>query len=170
MPYPNFRAGQTVTALLLNKGKLEYVTNPGSPLTNATTTMANATGLSFSAEASSIYRVQALISYDAPTATDAKFAWTGPSGFGMTRNILAQAAGTTTNIDTNMITIRRAAGTAQTVGGPNATANAFSVYFEDVWMTTVDAGTVQFQFAAAAAGIATLQPDSYIVYQQVAGP
>lgn len=168
--YPNFLAGQRVTAALLNRGKPQYAINSGGAQTNATTTLANATDLSFAAEANSIYFVQLRLAYDAPTATDIKIAWSVPAAATMARNVIGQAAGTTTNIDTNAILIRRGAATQQTVGGPNAVSSAFSTYFEDVWLITSSAGTVQLQFAAAAAGTATLQGDSIIVYTQMAGP
>jgi hypothetical protein len=169
MPFPLFLAGQRVTAALLNTGKLEFVTNSAGAQTNATTTMTDATNLGFSVTANSRWWAMLVIAYDAPTATDAKFAWTSPVGVTMARNITSQAAGTTTNIDTNAILIRRGTGTAQAVGGPASTASAFSVHTEicDIQVGAT-AGTMQFQFAANAAGTATLQSDSMLWYQQVA--
>jgi len=168
MPYPEFQAGQRITAALLNAGKMEFVTNAAGAQTNTTTTMANATDLSFAVTVNSRWWIMTEIAYDAPTATDAKFAWTAPAGATMGRNIISQAAGTTTNIDTNAILIRRGTGTAQAVGGPNGTTSAFSVHTEIVDLQVGStAGTIQFQFAANAAGTATLQADSMIWYQQV---
>lgn len=168
MPYPEFRAGQKLTAALLNAGKMEYVQNSAGSQTNATTTMAAATDLVFAAEANAKYFVHALISYDAPTATDFKCDWTVPAGGAMSRNIIAQALGTTTNIDSNVQILRRGATTDVASGGPNATANAFSVHEEMIDLTTTTAGDVQFNFAANAAGTATLQADSVIYYQRIA--
>lgn len=169
MPYPTFTAGQRVTAALLNAGKVEFVTNASGAQTNATTTMANATDLVFSGEANARYLVHALIAYDAPTATDIKFDWDHPTGASMNRNTLGQALATTTNIDTNVAFIRRGIDTDVSVGGPNATASAFSVYEEtsDLIMGST-AGSIQFRFSAVAAGTATLQADSFIYYQRIA--
>lgn len=170
MPYPEWRAGQRVTAALLNAGRLEFVTNSAGTQTNATTTLTNATDLLFTVTANSRWIIIAEIAYDAPTATDAKFAWTAPTGATMGRNIMGQGLDTATNIAalTGMY-IRRGTGTAQSAGGPAGTASAFSVYHEIVDLQVGStAGTIQFQFAANAAGTATLQGDCMLWYQQVA--
>ncbi len=168
MPYPTFTAGQRVTASLLNAGKVEFVTNSAGAQTNATTTFANATGLVFDVEASARYLIHILISYDAPTATDIKFDWTMPSGATTARNCEYLALATATNIASTMAKIRRGATTAVAAGGPNAVANAFSVYEEVTDLQTSSAGTAQLRFAANAAGTATLQADSIIYYQRIA--
>jgi hypothetical protein len=167
MPYPEWFAGQTITAALLNAGKMEFVTNTATA-TNSTTTMADVPGLGFAVTANSRWWVMAEIAYDGPT-TDVKFAWTAPSGATMGRNIISQAASTATNVDTNAIFIRRGTGTAQTVGGPASVASAFSVHSEIVDLQVGStAGTAQFQFAEVAGGTATVQADSMIWYMQVA--
>ena len=173
MTYPNWLAGQTITAALLNSGKPEYVTNSGGAQTNATTTLADATGLGFAVEAGAVYFIQARISFDSPAATDAKAAWTVPSGATMGRNIITLDDSTTSNLDSNVAMVRRGNATAQTIGGQNGgggapTPTAFSVHLEDIYLTTVDAGTVQFQFASVAAGTTTLQADSLIIYTRIA--
>lgn len=169
MPYPSWTAGQRITAALLNAGKVEYVSNTAGAQTNATTTMADATSLVFAVEANAKYKVHALISYDAPTATDIKFDWSVPSGATMARNVVGLAIGTADNMSSNMMAIRRGATTDQTAGGPNATTNAFSVYVEFVdLIVSSTAGNAQFRFSANAAGTATLQGDSIIYYQRIA--
>ncbi|GAA3223296.1 hypothetical protein [Actinocorallia longicatena] len=169
MPYPEFRAGQRVTALLLNKGRPEYIYN-AAPQTNATTTPADITDLGFWGEAGGVYDVKARVAYDAPTATDAVFRWFVPGDGVMQRNIIAQTAGTTTNIDSNMIAIRRGGTTAQIVGAPNGVASAFSVYLEDsILRMGGTAGWVPLQVNANAAGTVTVQGDSYLIVTQVGG-
>jgi hypothetical protein len=168
MPYPTLTAGQKVTAALLNAGKLEFVTNAAGAQTNATTTFADATDLGFAVEAGARYQIHVLVSYDAPTATDIKFDWSMPSGATTARNCEYLALATTTNIASTVAKIRRGATTAVSAGGPNAVANAFSVYEEITDLQTVSAGTAQFRFAANAAGTATLQSDSIIYYQRIA--
>lgn len=170
MPYPEFRAGQRITASLLNAGKLEYVINAAGAQTNATTTVAAATDLSFDVEANAVYLVQARLSFGGTNTVDAKVNWTVPSGATMQRNIIAASETGTTNEDTNAIFIRRGASTQQESGiftSPSVTA--FNTYWEDVWLVVgATAGTVQANFAAVNAGTATLNADSYITYQRVA--
>ncbi len=164
--YPSWKPGMSITAARLAAGLPVYVANSVLQ-TNATTTLANVTGLSFVAAANALYKIELLVSYDAPTATDIKIAWTGPAGSSMDRHILANDLGTTTNIATSVINIRRAIGTAQAAGAPNGTSNAFTVWREDSILTTVTGGTTQLQFAANAAGTATLQAASYMIVQQI---
>lgn len=168
MPYPTFTAGQRITADLLNAGKLEYVTNAAGSQTNATTSLANATDLSFAVEASARYQIHAVISYDSAVGVDIKFDWSMPSGATTARNCEYLVSTTASNIDSNMAKIRRGATTAVVAGGPGATANAFSVYEEVTDLQTSSAGTAQFRFAANAAGTATLQGDCVIYYQRIA--
>jgi len=167
MPYPVFTAGQRITAGGLTAGKLEFVTNSAGAQTNATTTMANITGLSFVVEDNARYRVRVLVAYDAPTATDIKFDWAGITGAVLGRNVMSPATGTATNIDTNVQMIRRAASTDVVAGGPNAVDSAFSVYAETIDFLTQTGGTVNFRFAANAVGTATVQADSFIYYQRM---
>lgn len=174
MPYPNFRAGQRVTAALLNAGKLEFVTNAAGTQTNTTTTMVNATDLVFPVVANARYKVHALISFDAatsaPAAGDAKFDWEVPSGATMQRNIITPAASNTNTTDTNAQFIRRGSATDQTAGGNNGAGSAFVVHEEIIDLVTGStAGDVQFRFALqTGTGTATLNADSIVYYQQVA--
>jgi hypothetical protein len=167
MPYPVWTAGQRVTAAGLVAGKMEFVTNSGAAQTNTTTTMANANNLSFTVDSNARYWIMALIAYDAPTATDAKFDWSGPTGAILNRNVMSLDAGTATNIDSDGAKVRRPLSFDAVAGGPNATANAFSVYQEISDLITQTGGTLAFRFAANAAGTATLQADSFIYYQRI---
>ncbi|MCD0450760.1 hypothetical protein LO762_16405 [Actinocorallia sp. API 0066] len=167
MPYPNFRAGQIVTAALLNAGKPEYTMTSGDQA-NTTTTVADILGLGFWALANAHYLCELWIAYDAPTATDAKFQWWSANG-AMERNILALETGTTTNVNSNMMAIRRGPGTAQAVGGPGGTANGYSVYHETSMLHTAGTdGWVTAQFAANASGTATVRDSSLLVYTRLA--
>jgi hypothetical protein len=173
MPYPSFRAGQRVTAALLNAGKMEFVTNSAGAQTNTTTTMADATDLVFAAEANSRYKVTALISYNAPIADangDIKFEWTAPSGASMGRNVIALSTSlASTNLDSNVAMLRRGTGTDQVAGGSGGGGSSFSLYMETVDLVVGGtAGDVQFRFALnAGTGTATLQADSVIYYQRI---
>lgn len=173
MPFPEWRAGQRVTAALLNSGKLEFVTNSAGAQTNTTTTMAAATDLIFAVEANARYWIMIEAAYNAPITDangDIKFEWTAPAGATMGRNVIALATTVpTTNLDSNVAMIRRGTGTDQVAGGTNSVASAFTVYHEVVDLQVGStAGNVQFQFALnAGAGTATLQGDSMIWYQRI---
>lgn len=176
MPYPEFRAGQRITASLLNAGKLEYVQNAAGAQTTTSTTVTAATDLVFAVEANAKYKVHAVISFDAyingtpNTPGDAKFNWTVPSGATMQRSIITPSASNTTNIDTNAIFIRRGASTQQVVGGNNGVSSAFTVHEEIIDLVVGStAGDVQLNFALnSGSGLATLNADSIIYYQRVA--
>lgn len=171
MPYPMILAGQTVTAALLNAGKVEMVTNSAGAQTNTLTTFVDATGLGFAVEANSRYRARALIAYDAPVDSangDINFQWTGPADVTMTRRITGLELSSTTNIDSQLMSVARSLGTDVRVGGTASTANAFSLYEDIMDITVITAGTIQLQFAlGAGVGTATLQGDSMIWYQRV---
>lgn len=176
MTYPKVLAGMTVTAALLNAGKVQKVTNSASQDTTLTT-FVDATNLGFAVEANSRYKARALIAYNAPpsnTDGDINFQWTGPAGVTMTRRITGLALTNTTNIDANLMSVARALGTDVRVGGTTApgTANAFTLYEDimDIMVTT--AGTIQLQFAVGVITTpvitVTVQADSMIWYQRVA--
>lgn len=174
MTYPKILAGQTVTTALLNAGKWELATNPAGSQDNTLTTFVDATGLGFAVEANSRYRARAVIAYNAPEPDingDINFQWTGPVDVNMSRYVVGLALANTTNIDANLMSVRRALGTDVRVGGTTApgTANAFTIYEDMLDITVITAGTIQLQFAlGAGAGTATVQADSMIYYQRIA--
>ncbi|MCW2919136.1 MAG: hypothetical protein JWN52_7204 [Actinomycetia bacterium] len=163
--YPTWAAGQRVTAALLAGMQINRVEASGGT-SNATTTLADCPGMNFIADANATYDMRLVASYDSPTATDIKFAWTGPSGAGMVRSITAPAAGMTTNADTTVTAIRRSMGTQQ-VGGGMGTGN-FLTWLEQITLTTTTSGVVQLQFAANAAGTAVFNSGGYFIYVRVA--
>lgn len=163
--YPTWAAGQRVTAALLTSMQMQMIQGTGT--TNATTTLADAPGYVLAAEANASYYLRLVTSFDAPVATDIKFAWTAPAGASMTRSILAPQAGNATNLNTAVMMIRRSTGTVDQVGGPAGVANAFTTYLEDILLSTTTAGNVQLQFAAFAAGTATIN-SGFIIAQRLA--
>jgi hypothetical protein len=172
MTYPKILAGQTVTAALLNAGRREYVTNSAGSQSTTLTTFVDVTGLTFTGEANARYYVHALVAYDAPVDSangDVNFQWTGPVDAGMSRHIVAPELAATTNIDTNVMSVRRAIGTDVRVGGTAGTANAFSIYEDMIDLTMITAGAITLQFAVGAGvATATIQADSFVYYQRVA--
>jgi hypothetical protein len=121
--------------------------------------------------ANSRYRARALIAYDAPvsdTNGDINFQWTGPGDVTVTRRITALDRASSTNIDSNLMSIARSLGTDVRPGATNGTANAFSLYEDLLDIQVITAGTIQLQFAlGAGTGTATVKGDSMIWYQRI---
>lgn len=130
-------------------------------VSSSSTSLVDIPGSTITVAAGYTYRVEVWIAYDGPTAGDAKFAWTSSDATNITldRNILAPATTITSNVSiADMIAIRRGTTTAQAVGTPNATANAYTVYQEMSILTAVVSGTAKMQFAQnAASGTSTVQ-------------
>lgn len=167
MVYPVWAAGTKVTAAKLTAMQGVYVVKAADS-TNATTTMADASDLSFTALANATYLIQARFSYDASaTTTDIKIAWADSSGLAsMQRNILSANSASTDDQTATMNAIRRGLATQQ-VGG-TATGSQFWTWWEDVILTMGAAdGTIKVQFAANAAGTATFRGASYFIYQRL---
>ena len=162
--YPNWYAGQRVTAALLAAGQPQRIECSGS-VSITSNTLADIAGMSFTADANAIYDIRLVASYDAPAATDIVMAWTGPAGSTMSRSIVAPALAMTTNQDTTVTMIRRSMGTAQQAGGMG-TGN-FLVWLEFITLTTTTSGAVQLQFARVAAGTTVFNAGSYMIVQRV---
>lgn len=174
MTYPKILAGMTVTAALLNAGKVQKVTNAAAQNTTLST-FVDATDLGFAVEANSRYKARALIAYNAPVSNtdgDINFQWTGPVDVTMTRRITGLAVTNTTNIDANLMNVARSLGTDVRVGGTAGTDNAFTIYEDVMDITVTTAGTIQLQFAVGVITTppitATVQADSVIYYQRIA--
>ncbi len=108
------------------------------------------------------YKFELRTAYDTTTANDIAFNWTSSdlANVAATRYILGPALGTTTNIDTNMVFIRRSLGTRQGVGGPNGVASAFTGYWEDGYVSNSSGSPQTFQLQISQVvngGTSTLQ-------------
>ncbi len=152
-PDGNFGDGAAVLGHLQVTGAGALKFGVAGSLSRTNDTMTDIPGMDFVWDPESIWWVEVLLAYNAPTAVDAKFCWSvgGGAGLNIDRHILAPNLGTTTNIDTNVMMIRRANNTQQAVGAPNGVANAFTVYQEIAIIenTTSDPFNVAFQFAQA---------------------
>jgi hypothetical protein len=167
LPYPQFQAGQRITAALLNAGKMEFVTNAAGAQTTTSTSLVDATDLVFAVEANGRYKIDLAAAFGGATTVDGICAWTAPTGSTMGRNIISMAQGATSNEDANAVLIRRGTGTLQEFGTTNS-ANSFTVHRELIDLQVGStAGDVQFQFGVDLTGTITLQADSMIWYQRV---
>jgi hypothetical protein len=129
-----------------------------SNYTNATTTFSNVTGLSFAVAANTNYKISCDLDYQASANTlGIKIQWTGPAApTAVTYDIVAyqSAAGLLTDI--------AAAAFSTSLSGGNAGVGATNYPLRSTLtlINGANAGTVQLQAAATAAGTVTIIPGS----------
>ena len=153
-------------------GNRRYIETTSQSVTNSTT-LVDVPGATFNLAGGAKYIAQLRLSHDGPTAGDIRYAWTctDTTNVTVTRRILAPAASTATNVDTTMAYITRSMLTQQIVGTPNAVANAFTGYQEDIQIinNTVTVQTLKLQFAQGTANAAaTTVNGGYIIVDRVA--
>lgn len=164
MPYPRWRAGQRVTAALLNAGQTEIAETSGDQA-NATMTMKDVVGLGFWGLANARYRCELWVGYDG--TADARFQWWPGTGGSMMRNLVGLSATAATAADNNVLMVRHGAFGFQTAGVIGAAPAA--VYHEVATLRTGGAdGWVSVQYCAAAAGSVTVLDGSVLFYEQLA--
>ena len=137
----------------------------------SSTALGNDTELFFTAAANATYLVDAYLSYGGAQAGDIRVAWSVPSGASASRYILAPQAGMTSNVNTAMVAIRRAATTQQVAGASGGTDNDFTDWQEKTIIRTGStAGTVQLQFGqGTSSGTATvMHGDSFLIIERIA--
>lgn len=109
--------------------------------TNATTSYANITGLSFSILASTRYRVSCILPYDAnATTTGIGVGWTGPASPTLTRGFMTSGLTTAT---VGATTIQGNDTGAVTTASVATTGNI--AHFEGIWSNGANAGTIQMR-------------------------
>lgn len=131
-------------------GESRYILFSTLSKTNSTTLSDIPTDKTISLKANSKYIAEVYVSYDGPTAANAKFAWAASSATVVAaRNITALAVGSASNVNGSVQLIRRGLTTAQAVATTAGVANAFQVYQEWTEFTNPDAvaRTVTLQFA-----------------------
>lgn len=125
-----------------------------SQLDLTTTTMTNVPNFSFPVETGWSYYAVALVSYTGPTGADVKFDWSRSDGIENTdirRFIIGLAAGTTTNMDSNILMPRRDGDTDQVVGADGGTGSGATTYLEHVVIIPSADGTVGLRAAQSSA-------------------
>jgi len=128
-----------------------------SNYTNATTTFSNVTGISFSVEASTNYKVTCDLDYQtSATTADIKIQWTGPaSPTAVTYDLATEVTASTlsASVATAFSTALSEAGT------PTITTN-FPLRTTLTLINGANAGTIQLQAAATGTGTITVVPGS----------
>lgn len=165
MPYPYFRAGQRVTAALLNAGKPEITQTSGAQ-SNATTTVADVLGLGFWALKNKLYKCEVWVTYDAATGVDAKFQWWSNGGT-MHRHVIAIAQSATRSDGSDVMMIREAAATPRPVGGVGGIPGDPVYHETSLLMSSGSDGWVTLQFAAQSAGTVTIRDGSFLIYTEL---
>jgi len=174
-----FGAGQIVYEddyqTLIDRVKYQEIT---TVTVNNSTVLVDVPGSIFTVVAGATYWVQTWVAYDGPIAADAKFAWlVSAATVSSDRNILAPAltinntAGQGNVQIPDMEMIRRGNATAQAVGTPAATVNAFTLYHETAIVKSTDSidQTIKMQFAQQVATVGnTLVQSGYMLITRVA--
>jgi hypothetical protein len=159
-----------VSGVIKNTG-LGFINKVGNQDFTNTTVLADVTGMSFTAEAGAVYKIECRFAIGGPTAADVRLAWSVPAGAIMARNILAAAAGVADNASTSMVNIRRGAATQQIGGTSGGVTNDFTGWWEDTILTMdVTGGTVKLQGAQGTANVTPtrFQGDSYMIVTRIA--
>lgn len=142
----------------------ESVVVLGSDVSNSTTTLADATGLSFSLDANSLYIVEGYIVWDtSATANGIKIACTVPSGATINAGhfITDAATGTPDSNSWNANDVATA-----TSASPFTTGNLGKV--NAICKTSSTSGTWQLRFACETTGTITIKAGSVLRYRKVA--
>lgn len=122
MVYPDFQAGQRLTADLLRALAIDSVSNGDDQTVTSSTALIDS-NLSVTVEATAIYKYRLMASYTASTGGDIQFAWSVPTGGTMQRWTWGIGPGSTGGAgDAETISMRRPdAGTAVSAGGGTTT-------------------------------------------------
>lgn len=133
--------------------------------TNATTSYADITGLSFAVAANTRYRITCILPYDAnATTTGIGVSWTGPASPTLTRGFMNSGLTTATVGGTTIVGNDTGATTTASVA---TTGNI--AHLEGIWSNGANAGTVQLRVksevaVASAIIVRTGAVCSYLVY------
>lgn len=171
MPYPDWKAGQRITAGLLRAGLL-YEVQQGSDLTVTNSATKVDTGLSIPLEVGATYQFMALIVAQAPVANDFSISWTIPSGASMIRHGhgvgQGNNAGGATSVDAAFFGV---ANNAASLAPGGVAAGTNESYIESGYVICGStAGVAMLQFAQRSVGAGTaavLRDISRMYYQRV---
>tara|TARA_E500000081_G_scaffold873_2_gene966 strand:- start:835 stop:1530 length:696 start_codon:yes stop_codon:yes gene_type:complete len=136
-----------------------------SDAVNATTTLADVTGISFSIGASEVWVYDLMVMTDSPTGTDYKIGWTYPASCTMDWASTSDPAQNLLPISTTFNeVVAISANWAKNSAGLGTVA--MDTYSGTIVNDTT-AGIIQLQFAANTVGTATLKANSYLVATKV---
>lgn len=167
MPYPDWRAGQKITADLLG-GMQTYEIEQGSDLVRTSSTTLTDTDIVIPLEENAVYEYHLAISYNAATAGDAKVAWSVPSGATMIRSGqgLGQSVSTSQTDADRGFSARGAAATEFGFGGTGSTA-AFEESGVIECGSTAGNATLQFAQRVSSASSSTMFTSTFCTYRRI---
>lgn len=170
MPYPEFAAGQTLTAAMLTAMQPLYSRQTSDQTVTSSTTLVDSQ-VSVLLAASAEYAGRLVIAYSAAEAADIKFALSGPSGTTVQRKNILYTSGASAGVSTGQsVAMRqRSITTEQEVGGTGV-AN-YQSYSEDLNVSSgATAGMLTLQFAQNSSNAtgSILRSDSYLLLWRVA--
>lgn len=148
--YPNYTAGQRLTAANLAAGQFMVVYKSSNTDRASTTTLANDPDLTFTLAANAVYTVEFYLHYaGALTPGEIRTAWTVPSGTSGNRGV--HGPGSSATSDDNISTRSGVHGYATTVeyGVRSSGATNQQLAIEESLVTTSAAGTCAIQWAQA---------------------
>lgn len=150
--YPNYTAGQRLTAADLQAGQFLVVTKTLNTDRSSTTTLADDPDLTFELDANAVYIVEFYLSY-AGNLGKLKTAWTTPSGASGNRTAMGPGSNATDTNSDNLSTRAGVHGYSTTVvygnrcGGVTTPSLNQSIAIETSLLTTSSAGTCAIQWA-----------------------
>ncbi|MFH8369204.1 hypothetical protein [Streptomyces sp. NPDC018031] len=177
LPFPQWLAGQRITAAGLNSRNWVRVTQ-GTDITRISSTTMTNTNLVITGAAGAEYYFKALIAYGASIDSDMQWAWSIPGDASMTRftEALSIADVTLGSASAHTVVMRRpAASTGVSAGGTDAAAigsatTTFNSAYDQGIVTFGVAGTATLQFAqnTSDADGTTFRSTSYLLYTRIA--
>lgn len=167
MPYPDWRAGQKITADLL-AGMQTYLVEQGSNLSVTSSTAFVDSDIVIPLEENAIYEYHLCISYSAGTGGDANIEWTVPSGATMLRSGqgLGQSVSTAQTDADRSFSARGAAGTDFGFGGTGSTA-AFEEHGTIECGSTSGNAVLQWSQRVSNATATTLLGSTFCTYRRI---
>lgn len=167
MVYPDWRAGQIITADLLLAMNVYEVEQGADQSVTSSTTLQD-TNLVIPVESNAVYEYRLLLSYTAATAGDAQIAWTVPTSATMSRrgHGLGQSVATSQTDADRSFSAVGAAGTAFGFGATGSTASFLEIGRIE---TSSNAGNATMQFAQRVSNAtpSTLLAASRLFYRRV---
>jgi hypothetical protein len=167
MAFPDWAAGETITAGKLNSRERHFARVDSEETVNASTTLTASTQLTFEAEADAIYELLVSLRYSTPDAADFKWDYSVPSGATMTRFPIAADLTSSDRENSNVRLLTAAESTAAQAGGD---AGNILLLREHAWLETGGtSGTVSLRFAqVVSTGSDTiLRSFSFMTWQRV---
>jgi|SRR5882757_2660360 len=149
--YPNWLAGQDITADSLNAMQPLIAIKTAGEAVTSSTAMQNDNELFLPAVASATYLMELYLMYDSSTASDIKIGWTVPTGATMIWAPMGANLGEATNSAVLSMNLQSRVETeTANLGGSTSTGIGATAWGVLIMSTT--AGNLQFQWAQATSG------------------